>query len=51
MEQERDILALDATAVNIARCVLHPGLLASFFLKVMRIGARGTIADIIAILR
>ena len=51
MEQERDILALDATAVNIARFVLHPGLLTSFFLKVMRVGERGTTADIIDILR
>jgi hypothetical protein len=51
VEQERAILALDATAVNIARFVLHPGLLAHFVLKVIRVGERGTIADIIDILK
>jgi hypothetical protein len=51
VEQEREILALDATAVHIARFVLHPGLPANFILKVMRVGERGTIADIIDILR
>jgi hypothetical protein len=51
VEQEREILALDATTVNIAHFVLHPGLLASVLLKVMRVGERGTIADIIDILK
>lgn len=50
-DQERAIVALDADVEKIGSFVLHPGILKSTLLRVVRVGERGTISEIIEILK
>jgi hypothetical protein len=49
-EQEHAISILDTNTEGIGRFVLHPGLLASAALALVRVGERGAVPDIIDIL-